>query len=251
MVSRWINPMRKWTLTKNNSRLRCQCDFALWQVLLRQHCHLSQTKMHISQVERKCLLFSQTAWCPCHSPLLPCQRAQLILKDSAASRISQLEFITQFTPQLNSIPPPLPPFTKTQSSSLESRGARWQAAHEQLHPGDQAAAHLLSDKRVWTTLSGGHVVPPRPAAMTDGRGLAVFEAASTRGCESASSRLCSPAGFRKAANKKTNKKVEERKKLDSCAENVFFSLLARHAYCKKKQDDKRLLLCQRPGLHFV
>ena len=106
-----FNPMKKWTLTQNNSRLRCQCDFALWQVLLRQHCHLSQTKMHISQVERKRLLFSQTAWCPCHSPLLPCQRAQLILKDSAASRISQLEFITQFTPQLNSIPPTLPPFT--------------------------------------------------------------------------------------------------------------------------------------------
>ena len=111
MVSWWLNPLKKWTLTQNNSRLRCQCDFALWQVLLRQLCHLSQTKMHISQVERKCLLFSQTAWCPCHSPLLPCQRAQLILKDSAASRISQLEFITQFTPQLNSIPPTLPPFT--------------------------------------------------------------------------------------------------------------------------------------------
>ena len=58
--------------------------------------------------------------------------------------------------------------------------------------------------------------------MTDGRGLAVFEAASTRGCESASSRLCSPPGFRKAANKKTNKKVEEREKLDRCRKCFFF-----------------------------
>ena len=85
--------------------------------------------------------------------------------------------------------------------------------------------------------------------MTDGRGLAVFEAASTRGCESASSRLCSPAGFRKAANKKTNKKVERGKKLTG-AENVFSSF-GTSRLLQERKDDKRLLLCQRPGVHFV
>ena len=58
-----------------------------------------------------------------------------------------------------------------------------------------------------------------------------------RGCESASSRLCSPAGFRKAANKKTNKKVEERKKTWQ-VQKMFFLLLACHAYCKKERMTK-------------